>query len=214
MHEPVVDQQLVREALAGSRPSVDALVDLVRARVYAYLCHTTLDAHTAEDLTHDTIVAMLRSMGRLREADRFWPWVLTIASNSAKQQYRAQTAARRAHARIIARQRRQAAATQPPRPTESSDELYDATLQAIERMPTRIRTVLALRLYRRMPYAQIADLLDCSPMAARVAFVRAKRWLRQALQASPETGAASAAPSPGHIPRSILAPHLLALSTH
>jgi RNA polymerase sigma-70 factor (ECF subfamily) len=185
MPQAVIDPEMVRNAQLGNRASMDTLVNAVRERVYAYLCRATLDGHTAEDLTQDTVVAVLRSLPLLRQSDRFWPWVLTIASNNVRQQYRTQAAARIAHDHLLARKQREMSCLLHAR-SEASDasDLAQLTVETIDDMNERDRAILALRLYDKMPYAQIADLLGCSHLSARVAFFRARRSLRQRMAAS------------------------------
>lgn len=186
MPQAVVDSELVRGAQRGDQKSLDALAMLVRERVYAYLCRTTLDSNAAEDLTQDTMVAVLRSVACLRQVERFWPWVLTIASNNVRQQCRARSAARIAQNRL--RESKQSEAKDSHDPTTEADclraEWSSLMRVAMERINHRDRAVLALRTYNNMPYAQIADLLGCSHLAARVAFVRARRSLVEALRSA------------------------------
>ncbi len=83
--------ELVEQTLAGDPGKRDALARMVQERVYPYLRRVTLDQHKAEDLTQDTLLAVLSSLGTLKSTDRFWPWVFTIASNLFREQIRSQT---------------------------------------------------------------------------------------------------------------------------
>ncbi|MHC4890731.1 MAG: RNA polymerase sigma factor, partial [Planctomycetota bacterium] len=54
-------------------------------------------------------------------------------------------------------------------------------LEAMEKMKFRHRNVLVLRCFEKMPYSEIATIMNCSEMAAQVLFHRAKRSLKRQL---------------------------------
>jgi len=85
-----VDRELIGRVLAGDDPSRDILFRLVEQRVRAYLNRVTLNREQAADWTQDTILSVLAGLPDLRDVDRFWSWVFTIATNKARQQMRRQ----------------------------------------------------------------------------------------------------------------------------
>ncbi|MBI4580706.1 MAG: sigma-70 family RNA polymerase sigma factor [Planctomycetes bacterium] len=68
----------------------------------------------------------------------------------------------------------------PKRPT-GGFTLVELTGWALSRLDERHRTMLVLRFYHDMRYAEIARLLDCTQTTARAAFFRAKQAFRRQL---------------------------------
>ncbi len=58
--------------------------------VFRYLCSRTGNVQEAEDLTSQTFIKALESLPQLRQADRFAPWLFTIARNKALDHFRKQ----------------------------------------------------------------------------------------------------------------------------
>lgn len=58
--------------------------------VFRYLCSRTENVQEAEDLTSQTFIKALESFPQLRQADRFAPWLFTIARNKALDHFRKQ----------------------------------------------------------------------------------------------------------------------------
>ena len=75
---------MVRDAMAGSPRAFDALVarhgGAAVGRAYAVL-HNRDDA---EDAAQDACMKAFRSLGSLREPERFGAWLLRIAANAAR----------------------------------------------------------------------------------------------------------------------------------
>jgi len=57
-------------------------------------------------------------------------------------------------------------------------ELSQAVIEAMNQLKLNQRNILALRCFEQMPYSEIADLMDCSELAARAMFFRAKHALK------------------------------------
>src|SRR5207237_4934491 len=90
MAERIGIEQLVARAQGGDR---DALEDLYLEhfdRIYSYLHMTVGNRHDAEDLTTQTFLKMLESIGRFRwQAAPFSAWLFRIAHNLSMDHFRA-----------------------------------------------------------------------------------------------------------------------------
>jgi hypothetical protein len=60
-------------------------------------------------------------------------------------------------------------------------ELSDTIFQAMAKLKLMYRNILILRCFEQMSYAEIADLLGCKELRARVLFFRAKYLLKKQL---------------------------------
>lgn len=174
----------IRQAQQGDTASRETLAELLRGKVYAYIHRITLDRERAEDLTQDTLVAILRSLDSLREVDRFWSWVFRIATNQVRDHIRSEQRRRANTMQMMEDAKHQT----PERPADEGvarltrDELAGLTHDAMGELSMRYRTVLTLRFFEDAPYTDVAAVLGCSEVSARVTFHHAKKALRKALR--------------------------------
>jgi RNA polymerase sigma factor (sigma-70 family) len=173
--------ELVEEAQLGKRESLDALAELVRGRLYAYVYRIVLREETAQDIVQESMLEMFNILGKLERADRFWPWLRGIAFNKIHDHQREE------------RHRRTAVLSQPENPQRGTpenktglakmvaEELTQAVICAMDDLKPQYRKVLTMRCYEGMEYSEIAELMGCSELGARVLFCRAKRALQKQL---------------------------------
>jgi RNA polymerase sigma-70 factor (ECF subfamily) len=83
-------RQLVERAQGGDRRALEELYLLHFDRIYGYLHMSVGNRHDAEDLTTQTFVKMLESVGRFRwQSAPFSAWLFRIAHNLAMDHFRA-----------------------------------------------------------------------------------------------------------------------------
>src|SRR3712207_4589020 len=83
-------RRLVERAQAGDREALEELYLLHFDRIYSYLHMSVGSRHDAEDLTTQTFVKMLESIGRFRwQSVPFSAWLFRIAHNLAMDHFRA-----------------------------------------------------------------------------------------------------------------------------
>lgn len=83
-------RKLVERAQAGEREAVEELYLIHFDRIYSYLHMTVGNRHDAEDLTTQTFLKMLESIGRFRwQAAPFSAWLFRIAHNLSMDHFRA-----------------------------------------------------------------------------------------------------------------------------
>jgi RNA polymerase sigma factor (sigma-70 family) len=83
-------RQLVGRAQAGERDALEELYLLHFDRIYSYLHMSVGNRHDAEDLTTQTFLKMLESIGRFRwQSVPFSAWLFRIAHNLAMDHFRA-----------------------------------------------------------------------------------------------------------------------------
>jgi len=81
---------LVERAQLGDRAALEELYLIHFDRIYSYLHMTVGSRHDAEDLTTQTFVKMLESIGRFRwQSVPFSAWLFRIAHNLAMDHFRA-----------------------------------------------------------------------------------------------------------------------------
>ncbi len=169
------DQELVRDAQAGSTA---AFAELVRRHQRAALRLATVvsgSADEADDIAQEAFVKAHRSLHRFREGAEFRPWMFRIVANTAKNHRRA--AGRRA--RLALR-----AATLAPAPAQPEVEAHARSrwlVDALNRLGSVDRTVLALRYFEEMTEDEMAAAMGCRPGTVKSRLSRAMGRLRDAL---------------------------------
>ncbi len=83
-------RKLVERAQAGDRNALEELYLLHFDRIYSYLHMSVGNRHDAEDLTTQTFLKMLESIGRFRwQSAPFSAWLFRIAHNLTMDHFRA-----------------------------------------------------------------------------------------------------------------------------
>lgn len=182
-----VSPQLLNRATAGDRDALSALAGEVQGRVYAFISRTLTNEDGAQDLTQDTLVAVLRSLSTLRDRDQFWPWVFSIAANTLRQHFRCEARRRALFHAVVEKgyQPRESWPADEGLTALSREELGEYTRKAMLDLREHYRMVLTMRFFDDMPHADIARVLGCSELSARAMLFRAKHALVRALVAEP-----------------------------
>lgn len=81
--EFITDEELARQARAGSSSAFDALAERFRGRVLQHLRGRTPRLQDREDLAQETFIRARQSLAQYDPARPFGPWLLTIASRLA-----------------------------------------------------------------------------------------------------------------------------------
>jgi RNA polymerase sigma-70 factor, ECF subfamily len=150
-------RDLVERAQLGDRAALEELYLIHFDRIYGYLHMSVGSRHDAEDLTTQTFVKMLESIGRFRwQSAPFSAWLFRIAHNLAMDHFRAR--------------RRWQPEEEIPEPAgveEDSAEdqalasIGDASLlELIARLSPEQRQVLTLKFVFRFSNGEAAAILD------------------------------------------------------
>jgi len=171
------ETDLVRRARGGDRAAFGILVERHQARLHATLARMTGDGELAMDLSQDAFVRAWERLDRFEGRSAFSTWLYRIAVRLA---YDALDRGRRqAHVAIDA--------TVPDESATPADERLAAEATAaelqrrIEALPDLQRAVVTLRAWDRLPYREIAEILETTETSARVSFHYAIRRLREGL---------------------------------
>jgi RNA polymerase sigma-70 factor (ECF subfamily) len=169
------DADLVRAVLGGERAAYAALYDrhapLIRA-----ICHdATRDLNHAQDLAQEVFLKAGRSLGELREPDRFAAWLVGITRNQCRDWIRRQ-----------ARDRHEFTDSVPDRAAgESAENDCDRTdelLQAMATLPQRDQLALHAFYLQGESAETIRGLLGLSTSGVYGLLDRARARLADLLQ--------------------------------
>lgn len=184
-YQPVMNElleyiELVKHARLGDKRSRDRLAELAAERLRVFVYRLTLDKDLAQEIVQETILEMFKVLGKLKDADKFWPWLYGIATNKIHRHQRTELTQKK-----LAHSTAERAAPLEQREhglqTIVTEELKQIVAQAMRNLATRHRAVLVMRCYDGMSYAEIAQAMGRSEFSTRMLFVRAKRTLQREL---------------------------------
>jgi RNA polymerase sigma-70 factor (ECF subfamily) len=149
-------RRLVEQAQTGDRRALEELYLLHFDRIYSYLHMSVGNRHDAEDLTTQTFVKMLESIGRFRwQSAPFSAWLFRIAHNLAMD-----------HFRSTRRWQPEEDVPEPPGAEEASAEeaaFYEigrkSMLDLIEDLSTEQQQVLTLKFVFNFSNGEAATIL-------------------------------------------------------
>lgn len=139
------------------------------------------DPHHAEDVVQDVLAKALVKWSRIQRADDPDAYVRRMVVNATTSFFRRAVRRERAYEHEWLPERSQA--------DGASEHAERARmLELLHALPTKQRAVLVLRHYEGLPDAEIAELLNCSPVTVRSNAHRGLAALRAHLSQSPVEG--------------------------
>ena len=184
LHLTPEEQTLLATRLSnGEAGAEDDLVRLFAGRIRAMMVVRTRNAHTADDLTQDTMMAVLVALraGRLRDSERLAGFVYGVARNVLNDHLRG----RRPHEGVPV--------SPEMLPTPAHDQVEERereTLvrQALESLPATERQVLVLTLVEGLKPGAIAQRLGLTAEVCRTRKTRALRKMVEEVERLSRSG--------------------------
>jgi DNA-directed RNA polymerase specialized sigma24 family protein len=152
-----------------SLPPFQALLDAHRGDLYRFLV-ASVGPSDADDCFQETVIAALRAYPKVRDDSNLRGWLLKIGQRKAIDSHRATGRRPLPVATLPERGAGGAAGV-----VNSEPELWGA----VRGLPPKQRTAVFCRSVMGMPYAELADLLDCSDEAARRSVHEGLKRLRE-----------------------------------
>lgn len=166
-------RESVVAAIDGDESALHALIVAGMPKLLAFFRGNGFSTHDSEDLAADTAEAVVRSITRLREPDRFEPWFWRIARSKFYDHLR-----RKRQPPPISD--RDVSFADPVDAVVLSDE-HRSVRNAFARLKPRERELLWMRDVIGLEYAEIARRLPLQEGAIRIAVMRARRRLVEVL---------------------------------
>ncbi len=162
------DEQLLQQFIAGDSSAFELIVRRHMRELYQFVVRFTSDSVAAEDVVQDTLIQVHRSAESFDPEKRFKPWLFTIAANKARDFIRRRT--RRRELPINAKMTEEDQSSQHfvdlfsaelPEPDSEmmTEEGRKFVRQVVEAMPEKLREILILAYFHRLPYRDIADVV-------------------------------------------------------
>ncbi len=180
MIETTQIKEWIDRTLQGDQTGRDKLAEFAADKLRNYVFRMTLRDDVTEDVVQETVLEMMKILGKLKNTERFIPWLYGIAINKLRTHRRTEQKHHKHREELAGRLSRD---NEEPTGLEDmiSQELRQVIRHAMTGLHERHRAVLSMRCYDDMSYSEIAHVLGISEFAAQMLFLRAKRSLAKEL---------------------------------
>jgi RNA polymerase sigma-70 factor (ECF subfamily) len=149
------DEALYEALLSGDLRAFDTLYERYERPLFGFIRKHLADVHEAEDVLHETFMAILRDRAGARAARSLRAWIFQVARNLCLNRQRS---TRRA-ARALEREARSPEETHPgPERALEHQQAQHALRHAVARLPLELGELYTLRT-QGMSYAEMAEVL-------------------------------------------------------
>jgi RNA polymerase sigma-70 factor (ECF subfamily) len=166
---------MVTAALAGDDEAFETVIRTYSRRVYIVAYAILQDTAEAEDIVQETFLKAHHQRGKLREAEKFPAWLLTVTRNAARDRLRR----RRPQAEPEAFDTLADHGTATPGSQMEEHEHQARLRRALATLPEQHRTALTLRYLEGLDYRAIESTMGVSNGALRGILGRALGTLRR-----------------------------------
>ncbi|MGD0896966.1 MAG: sigma-70 family RNA polymerase sigma factor [Thermoguttaceae bacterium] len=174
------DEDLMMRVAAGNREAMSPLLRRYASPLLTFIRRMTGDWHRAEELFQEAFLAVWQHRGRYEYPRPFRPWLFGIALNKCRAEFRKFSAG----PAFLADEPDLPAAAGGRTPVEAAIASETAMLvtQAVGTLPPKQRTVLVLRVWNGLEYAEIAQILDRTEATIRSQMFHALAGMRRYLE--------------------------------
>jgi RNA polymerase sigma-70 factor (ECF subfamily) len=157
----------------------ETIVEAHHAEIYRYLLRLTSRSSEADDLSQETFLRAYRAFRGLTPDANVRAWLFTIATNLARNHFRAEKRRRLAHAAVqVIRTETDGASPDGETIFREAREQLDGIVAGL---PLKQRAAFVLRKVHDLDYDAIARSLDCSAESARSHVFQALKKIRHGL---------------------------------
>jgi RNA polymerase sigma-70 factor, ECF subfamily len=157
----------------------DDVVASHHPEIYRYLRRMTFRASEADDLAQETFLRAYRAWHGLDAEANVRAWLFKIATNLARNHFRAES--RRRAAYVHAGERADEADPAGPEAEQVFRETRALLDRVVAGLPLKQRLAFTLRKVHDLDYEAIAESLECSPDSARAHVFQALKKIRVSL---------------------------------
>jgi RNA polymerase sigma-70 factor (ECF subfamily) len=174
----LTDADLLLAARRGDAEAWRTLHERYLPAVWRQAYALVADVHAAEDITSETMLALLRGIDRVdAEAPKIAGWLAAVVRFKAADYQRTVIRARQ-KLTVVAMTAAEGESTSPSAPLEVA-ETREAVLSVLDQLPERQRTVLEWKYLDSLGVREIADRLGETEKAVEAVLYRARREFRR-----------------------------------
>jgi RNA polymerase sigma-70 factor, ECF subfamily len=174
------DEWLMAQVAKGRRECVEPLLRRHAGPLLAFLRHLVGDPHRGEELFQEVFLTVWVKRAQYEAGRPFRPWLYAIALNRCREEFRR----RPGESLSLNGDGVVAPADSDPTPVDTAVATERAALvqAAVQRLPEQQRSVVMLRVWQGLPYAEIAAAMDVSEGTVRAHMHHALANLRRSLE--------------------------------
>lgn len=181
----MTDAELLRGARQGSAEAWRTLYGRYLPAVWRQAYALVPDVHTAEDVTSETMLALLRNIGQLDlDEPRVGGWLRSVVRRKAADHFRKAFRTPSAAGLPLGASLSDAAEAGPAALLET-DETRRHVLRVLGELPDRQRTVLEWKYLESLRVREIAERLGETEKAVEAVLYRARREFRRLFESGP-----------------------------
>jgi len=171
------DQELVARFRRGEGAAFDALVRRYQRPIYWLALRYVGNDADAKDVAQRALVQAFVKLRQLRDAGSFRAWVYRMAANLSLNVVRDRKPQAPLGDELVA----------PAREPLIEVETQRRLRAAVTKLPPQQRLVVELRIYEELPFADVAEIAECSEDSAKVNFHHAMKRLRTIMNEENDT---------------------------
>lgn len=166
------ESDLVRRALDGDGEAFETLVEVYKARVYSVAYQIAGNRDDAEDICQESFIKLYRNIRAYSSNHKFTTWLFRLVTNTAIDHLRKQKKSRRLPVE----------AGLPDRSQASDSDLKLTLDRILSKVSPKQRMAFVLRDLQGFPLSEVAQILGCSGVTARVHLHKARTRIRKSLE--------------------------------
>src|SRR6516162_6675397 len=173
----------------GDDLALNELMERWRKPLHSFILRYVANQRDAIELAEETFVRVYQHRSRFKFKSKFSTWLLTIATNLCRQH----TRWRKRHPTIslddaasvdeVSDKNLFVSAEETPSAQASRAELAKLVKEEIEQLPHDLKTAVLLFAYNNLSYAEIGQILGCTPKAVETRLYRVRKLLAKRLAA-------------------------------
>ncbi len=196
MAKHALDLELIEALRRGEAGAEERFLKAYYERIFSFGMMVCGHREDAEDITQESLVAALKSVGQLRSPGAFHVWLFRIVRNACYRQRSLQRHGEQERVSMDELPEADAAAGGVAWPDQMllQEETRQMVQAAIGTLPAPDRLVVLLRDFEELSTAEVGKIMELNAAAVKMRLHRARRKLRTALlghQAGSDAGGGS-----------------------
>lgn len=187
----MTDGTLVERYLKGETQAFNTLVWRYEKPLYNFILRNMGNEETARDLCQTAFIRMFKELKRLRDPEKFSPWMYRIALNLCRDEYKKKKNKTFYYLDHNPQERSQGGAMQIPDDKNPSPEdlchqeqITEILRRSLMGLPEEQRVVIIMKQYQGLKFTEIADILETPVNTIKSRLYYGLRSLRQILEES------------------------------
>lgn len=181
------DQELVKLIKDGNKQAFDKIILKYQQRIIQLVSRFVHNPSDAQDVSQEVFIKAYRAIPNFRGESAFFTWLYRIGVNTAKNH-------------LVSRARRSSNKEVEPEVAEHyetayklkegdspehlllTEEIRNAIVTSIDRLPTELKKVITLREFEGLSYEEIANVMECPVGTVRSRLFRAREAIDKVIE--------------------------------